>query len=197
MKLKLAGVFFLVIMVMGILGSCKHKKKAVLSGDDPVEVADFIDFFQPVSLPYSFNDSTLIRKDKDSSLISYKVFTQFVPDSFLTGIFGKNSKPKLYPLGAVKGEGGARYLFVKGTAANNKKAAFILAFDKKNQFIAGLAPLSSPIPSIQQNVTVDRHYTITKTSSKKKNDGTVSEGKDVYVLNGDAHTFQYFSAHHD
>src|SRR5690348_17096887 len=87
----------LFVLLLLCFSGCKSKK-ASLSGDDPVEVSDFIGFFPDRDLPYSFADSTLLKKDNDSLLISQTVFTQFVPDSILTRLFGK-SKPKLYPMG--------------------------------------------------------------------------------------------------
>ncbi|MES1219732.1 MAG: hypothetical protein ABUT20_29800, partial [Bacteroidota bacterium] len=81
-----------------------------MSGDEPVEVSDFIDFFQPVTLPYGFADSNLLKKDNDSLLISYKVFTQFVPDSLLSKLFGKNKKLKIYSMGRAGEEGAEDYL---------------------------------------------------------------------------------------
>src|SRR5688572_14385877 len=96
-------VVFLVLCFLG----CKSKK-ASLSGEDPVEISDFISFFPDRDLPYSFADTTLLKKDNDSLLISPTVFTQFVPDSILTGIFGK-AKPRIYPM--AKNTADDTYLF--------------------------------------------------------------------------------------
>jgi hypothetical protein len=41
-------------------------------------------------------DTALNKKEKDSLLIADKIFAQFVPDSVLTKVFGKNAKPKIY-----------------------------------------------------------------------------------------------------
>lgn len=60
-----------------------------MSGEDPVEVKDFIEFFQVVNLPFQVGDSILPKKEKDSLLISYKVFTQFVPDSVMAKFLRK------------------------------------------------------------------------------------------------------------
>src|SRR6188474_1144070 len=91
-------LFFIILLV-----ACKSKKPS-LSGDEPVEIEDFIEFFPDTKLPYQVADSTLLKKEKDSLLISYKVFTQFVPDTILHKIFGKNAKPKIYPMGKVEGD---------------------------------------------------------------------------------------------
>ncbi|MFC0772745.1 hypothetical protein [Terrimonas alba] len=174
-------VLFAVMMV-----SCKSKKPS-LSGEDPVEIADFIDFFPAAKLPYQVADSTLLRKEKDSLLISYKVFTQFVPDSILTQALGKTTKIKIYPLARIDGD--ETYLFAK-TIAGNKRAALILGFDKKQQFIAGMPFLKQDdLAATQQAASIDTRYSIYKTILKKNANGTVSEGKDVYVLNSGSKSF--------
>jgi hypothetical protein len=189
MPMTFTRFFLLCCLSVIILASCKQKKKASLSGDDPVEVSDFIDFFPKVDLSYQFNDSTLLKKEKDSLLISQKVFRQFIPDSILAKVFGKNAKLKFYPLGKAEVAKGETYLFAKAVAPS-KRAAFILAFDNRDSFKAALPAVRSDLPKIMQRFTViDKSYTITKTQVRKNADGSVSEGKDVYAYNADAGTF--------
>lgn len=183
--LKKYLIFFIGI---AIVFSCKHKKPS-LSGEDPVEVSDFIDFFPPVKLPFTFGDTVFGKKDKDSLLISYKVFTQFAPDSVLAKTFGKTTKMKIYPMGRVNVSGAETYLFAK-IIATDKKAAYILGFDKKNNFISAMPVLKlDQYVSTSQSVTMDSRYTITKSLIRKNGDGSISEGKDVYILNADAGNF--------
>ena len=168
------------------LAACKSKK-ASLSGNEPVEVSDFIEFFPDTKLPYQVADSTLLKKENDSLLISYEVFTQFLPDSILNLVFGKAAKPKIYPL--AKNQGDETYLFAKAISGN-KRAALILGFDKKNQFIAAMPLLTvDQLSATQQTGNMDSRYTVTKNMFRKNSDGTVSEGKDVYVLNSGAKSF--------
>lgn len=176
-------LLFLVIM----LAACKSKKKVSLAGDEPVEVGDFIDFFPDTKLPYVVADSNLLKKEKDSLLISYKVFTQFVPDSILHKIFGKNAKPKIYPMGKANGD--ETYLFAK-TLSGDKRTALLLTFDKKNQFIAAMPLLSlDQSAATYQSGILDNRYTITKTVYRKNADGNINERKEVYVLNSGAKSF--------
>jgi hypothetical protein len=115
------------------------------------------------------------------------VFTQFVPDSVLQKIFGKTAKPKIYPLGKV--EGGETYLFAKALSAE-KRTALLLAFDKKDQFIAAMPLLSlDQSAATRQSGVLDSKYTISKSTFRKNADGSISEGKDVYVLNSGAGEF--------
>jgi hypothetical protein len=171
-----------------LLTGCKEKKKPSLSGEEPVEVSDFIDFFPVKTIPYQIGDTTLNKKEKDSMLIGYKVFTQFVPDSFLQKVFGKGVKPKIYPMGKIKAPG-ENYLFAK-VILGDKRVAYVFAFDKKDQFMDGVQflKLDQDI-STQQSAGMDKSYSINKLVTRKNKDATVSEGKDVYGLNKDTRKF--------
>src|SRR6266478_1405106 len=73
-KKYMKGKHWLVVFISAfILFACGHKKKVSLSGEEPVDVADFIESFEPVSLPYQIADTSVAKKKKDSLLISYKV----------------------------------------------------------------------------------------------------------------------------
>lgn len=175
------------LLVMG----CKEKKKISLSGDDPVEAEDFVAFFQPLQPPFYYADSTLRKKNKenDSLLISYKVFTKIIPDTVLTKIYGKTTRPKIYAIGRTTGLNDESYLIVK-TSANDKKALIVLGFDKENQFAASLTGLRPDLDAAtQQSMTIDRRHTISKTMLRRNKDGTLSEGKDVYAFNADSKIF--------
>ena len=189
MSMPLYRNLLLLAISVVLLTGCKDKKKPSLAGDEPVEVSDFVDFFPVAELPFQFADSTLSKKDNDSLRISYKVFTQFVPDSVLGKVFGKDKKLKIYPLGKAEVAKAETYLFAKITGAG-KKAAFIVALDNDNKFLAALPAVRTDLPkSSVRSAVIDRRYTITKTQLRKNADGSLSEGKDVYVLNADARNF--------
>lgn len=178
--------YSLILLLFVLLAGCKSKKKS-LSGDEPVEITDFIEFFPDAKLPFQVADSTLLKKEKDSLLISYKVFSQFVPDSVINGLYGKNAKPAIYPLAKYKSD--ETYLFIKAIAGN-KRSADLLVFDKKNKFIAAMPFLSLDRSSVTHQASImDTRHTITKTVFRKNADGTVSEGKNIYALNSGAKQF--------
>lgn len=163
----------------------------MLSGDEPVEAEDFVAFFQPLQLPFYYADSTLRKnnKENDSLLISYKVFTQIVPDTVLTKIYGKTTKPKIFAMGSTTGPNQEHYLVVK-TAAGDKKSVIILGFDKEKQFASSLTGLRPDLDaSTMQSVTIDRRHTISKNMLRRNKDGSMSEGKDVYAFNADSRIF--------
>jgi hypothetical protein len=175
------SVFFLALLV-----GCKSKKPS-LAGEDEVEVGDFIDFFPTVKLPYQFADTTLLKKDRDSLLISYAVFTQFIPDSVISTVFGKGVKPKIYPMAKVIAA--ETYLFAKAVSGN-KRVAFVLGFDNDDKYLAAM-PLLQPdtYQSTIQTAGIDRRSTIFRNVTRKNADGSTSDGSEQYALNNDAGSF--------
>ena len=186
MKGKPWILWFLFISIIAL--ACKHKKKISLSGEEPVSITDFIESFQPVSLPYQVLDTEVVRKKSDTLLISYKVFTSLVPDSILNKAFGKGEKPKIYPIARVNSEQG-NYLFVKAFSSE-RKSILVLCFDKENNFITGMPVLQLDAnPATQQFFVIDKRYTLSKNITRKNADGSISDGKNVYVLNEPAKSF--------
>ena len=168
------------LMILGCLCyGCGNKKKPSLSGTDKVEVSDFIESFELIKPPYEVKDSSLNRKEGDSLLISNTVFEQFVPDSVLTTVAGKNAKPKIYLGKRVEIET-ETYLFPK-IIAGNKKAVIVLCFDSKNQLKAWLPLLVQDAnPATTQVSGLDRKNTFYRNISLKKSDGSSAEGRQAY-----------------
>ncbi|MCX8019320.1 MAG: hypothetical protein N2747_02360 [Chitinophagaceae bacterium] len=171
--------------------SCREKKTILLSGDVKVTRNEFIEFFPATEMPFIYSDTLLAKKKKenDSLLISYKVFTDHVHDSVITGLYGKNANPKIYALGKATGPNQEILLFVK-TIHKQKDALILFGFNKDNSFCAAMPVLSSlKDPSTYKTLVVDKRLIITLTTSKKNADGSLSEGKDVYAFNADSKMF--------
>jgi hypothetical protein len=169
-------------MALFVLFACKSRK-ADLSGDEPLEVEDFIGSFPELKLPFMLYDSSLARKPKDSFLISKKVFAQFVPDSVYRGDFGKGVTPRFYSLGRVSVEDGETYLFVKAMSPA-RNVGYILCFDKLDSFRAAMPLIySTGDRTVQQEGGMDRRYSVIRNRTRRKSDGTSVYNKSVYVYN--------------
>lgn len=163
------------------------KKKTSLTGEEPVEVTDFIEFFPEITLPFVVSDTTLNKKLTDSSLIAYSVYTQFVPDSVLKKDFSK-AKPKLYPLGRVKEKGRETYLFVKAVLGP-KRVGYIVTFDKKDNYLNSL-----PIVKTGENYSyvygsLDNKYQITTYRERKNKAGSITFKRNVFIYNNASNDF--------
>jgi hypothetical protein len=191
MKAGINIIKFLVFFtsIVCVLNACGKKKKPSLAGDEKIEVSDFIESFPTVQLPFIAADSNLNKKGKDSILISKTVLLQFIPDSVLNKLTSKGTKYKAYAMGRVVDQNGANYLFLK-TVAGDKKSAHLLTFNKNQQFLAAISLLKPDDNSLtSQTSGVDKRFSITKNIQQRRADGSVIEGKDVYVLNEEAKTF--------
>jgi hypothetical protein len=171
-----------------MLVACKEKKKVALTGEEPVEVTDFIEFFPEVALPFTVADTTLSKKIGDSALIAYSVFTQFVPDSVLKKDFG-SSKPKLYPLGRVKEKGKETYLFAKAVQST-KRVAYLITFDNKNNYLKTLTLVRPVQNSTSVYGSLDRKFQITTYRERKDRQGELlSFKRNVYIYNSASNDF--------
>jgi len=177
--------FLLLAVLTGLFFSCKSKPTSLAGEDVKVDVHDFIEYFQPIKLPYQVGDTILRRKEQEASLISYKVFTQLAPDSVLTKLFGKELKPKLYAIGRVTVPKGESYLFVKA-ATTSRRALYIVCFNKANKFAAARPVLYSDNESGTSGITsMDAKYTLTLTHQRRASDGQLYFKKDAYIFNED------------
>lgn len=184
----MARYLIFLIAAFYLLSGCGSKKKPSLSGTDEVVISDFIESFELVKPPIEIADTTLNKKEKDSLLIGNSIFAQFVPDSVLGKVVGKNAKPKIY-MGKRVEIDKETYLFVKVIAAE-KKASLVLCYDKDNEFKSYL-PLLFPDgnPATSQVSGLDRKLTFYKNISLKKPDGSVAEGKEAYSYNNEIGQF--------
>jgi len=178
--------YLLLIVLPGLLFSCKSKKTSLAENDDKVDAHEFIDFFQPLKLPYQVTDTLLRRKEADVSVINYKIFTRLVPDSVLTRYFGKEARPRLHAIGKVKVPQNETYLFIKATTTA-RKVLYVVCFDKKNKFAAARPVIySDNEPGVSGLAIMDAKYTLTLTHQRKAADGQVLYKKDAYIFNEDA-----------
>ena len=178
---------YLWLIILPVLLCCKSKKLS-LAGNDKVDADDFIGSFETVKLPYQVTDSIFLQEADDSSMISYKIFTQFVADTVITKHFAKGVNPDLYPVAKVKTEKNESYLLCDAVT-DDKEILYLLCFDKSNKFIASKVLFAyDKNPGNSASASIDNKYTITITHQHRSEQGELLYKKDAYVLN-DAGTF--------
>ncbi len=174
-------LFLLLTALMAV--SCKSKKAA--SGDEEVSIEDLIGLFPETILPYQVTDTFLLKKQKDTSVVNYNMLTRFVPDTVFQKQFGKKTNPRIYPLGKVVIKKAETYLFVKAYTTV-KKAAYILVFDKEQQFIVAKPLIITEINSpVSQQAEMDTKYTLTTMRRRKGTNGQSLYQKDAFVYNSE------------
>ncbi|HVZ55605.1 MAG TPA: hypothetical protein VG870_03015 [Chitinophagaceae bacterium] len=189
MRLAFPPIRSWVFLLLCLAGGCKEKKVS-LAGNQPVRVSDFLASFDRVKPPFQVTDSLLEQPVSDSLLISYKVFTQFVPDSVLARDLGKGVRPRIYPVARAVSEKQETYVIAR-LQAGDRKIFYLACFDGHNHFLASMPLLRlDQLASTSQVSSLDRSFTLFKTIRRRNADGTLSEGKDVYVLNPEGRSFQ-------
>ncbi|MDE3143188.1 MAG: hypothetical protein KGL19_03475 [Bacteroidota bacterium] len=123
---------YLILLLVFFAFSCKQKK-IDLSGNSPVKITDFITVFPLIETQFTTADSTL-TKYADSTIIGYKLFTQFIPDSALNKMKVTDEQTIIQPVGRIEKQ---KEIYLLATFTLHKKtmlATFVL--DKKNKFLA-------------------------------------------------------------
>lgn len=173
------AVCFLALAIL--LTACgKNKKK--MSGQDEVDISDFIEFFDKVSLPVTITDTLLNKKNNDSTLISDTIFNQFVGDTIFQPLYGKRT-PKIYALGRFRnGDDAETYLLLK--TAGQVNAVYALAFTPDNKYSANMILLADDKANREINrVVIDTKYTFNIVDQYKDPDGSTNEFSQVYAYN--------------
>jgi hypothetical protein len=173
--------YLLLVLLSVLVVSCKSKKVSLAGNDDgELSVPDFIDYFQPLSLPYAVTDTILRRKDPEAASINYKLFTRLLPDSLLTRYYGA-TRPRLYAVGKITVPKGETYVFVK-CVSSGRRMLYIFCFDRKDHYSAARPVLYSDNSSgIWGSAEMDAKYTLSLTRFRKGSDGQVYHTTDDYA----------------
>ena len=181
--------YLCILLSAGILFSCKSKKPDLKDDNEVVEIADFVDFFPETNLPVRITDTGLAKKTSDSAIISYKIFTQFIPDTIFQKDFGKTSKPVLYSLGRTMEKGRETYLFVKAVLGS-KRVAYLICLDSDNNYLNSFPFVKSGIGRFSFAYgLLDKKFQITTYQETKKETGETWYKRNVYVFNSGANDF--------
>jgi len=168
---------FLIFITILLLVACHHQPPS-LSGNEKVDVKYFMAAFKQSDLPYRISD-TNFTKAADTTIISYNVLSQFVPDSVLKDYFGKNfSSLKMKPVGKFETEN-KKYLLAN-IILNKKTTLETFVFDEKNKYLAHLALLSTiSKDGYRHSVTITSEPTFILSREKFN-----SENQLLYTRNG-------------
>ena len=160
---------FVVCLIICIAG-CKNRH-ASLSGEEKVDIKDFIAAFPKITLPYRVAD-TNVAKMADTTTISHTVFSEFIPDTVLINSFGKNTgKMKINPVGKIQKED---KLYLLANFTQNKKTTLqTFLFDKKTRYLSHLELIKQDnkdnyVHSV--NITSEPTFIISREKINKQNE---------------------------
>jgi hypothetical protein len=180
-------LFFLPVLLL-LAGACKNKKTSLKDGEK-VEIEDFIEFFPESTLPFRMDDTSLVKKSTDSSLIGMKIFQQFVPDSILKKDFSNLAALRLYSAGRVKEKGKETYLFLKAVAGS-KRACYLLCFSDDNKYLNAMPLVKDGFDnSTSAYGMLDKKYQILTYRERRQGGMITSFKRNVYFYNSAANDF--------
>jgi hypothetical protein len=166
-----------------LLSNCGEKAEDINQAENPA-AEDLIASFQPVELPFMFQQKDLNKKESDSFFIKNEVLQKFIPDSLFKQDFQSTKGVKFYRKGRYTAEETKEtYLFLKAVKKSTAWG-YILCFDEKNAYRAGMLLLSSdPTPNTEEEAGLDKRLTVIKTRSRFSKDGKNLYNKSAYVYN--------------
>ncbi len=171
---------FLALLLMLSFGFCKNKN-APANEDAKSGTINVIDSFATATLPYSISDTNL-NNAIDADTISYKAFTQIVPDTIFSKDFNIKKKLSVRPLGKFGDPSGDTYLLF--AASNSSKSAVYVAVLNKSQSFSAFLPLltANNLEGVVTSATVDQKLGIT-INKGWKNDETEYYQRNTYAYN--------------
>ncbi|MFM8710039.1 MAG: hypothetical protein ACKOC7_02080 [Sphingomonadales bacterium] len=178
-----------VLFILLIAYGCQAERTISLQGDEPVAPADFVRFFDPLALPYTLADSSLLAKPNDSLAISLVNLRTLLPDTLIEKFKQKGSIGRFYAIGKIAVPDGETYLLIRQQGRSGARV-WVCAVTADNTFVTALQTLSMPrVSDIAQHMNVDRRFLLSVTKQRKNSDGSLAEGKEVFVFNQAAGLF--------
>jgi hypothetical protein len=165
------------------LAACGEKKKS-LAGNEKVVSSDFFKAFSDLKLPFSIVDTAIKAVKADTTNISYDIFSQFVPDTVITNVFGNDKITALHSVGKREVKDKETYVIMQ--ALSKKQAAiYLLIFDKNKKF-------RTSVPLVRSNQDANTHYSSTidnrlaiSVNKEWKTENEILYNKVIYAYNND------------
>ncbi len=174
------------IVLLFFIVSCGNKKPS-LSENKLAEAKDFFALFSKLKLPYNAADTSLSHIG-DTTVFSYEVLQQFVPDSALSSLqLKKKTTLRFHPVGKIENKF-ETYLIIAATSGKTVSLSAFL-FNNKKHFINHLPLISNrDEDGYVHSVDINTEPTFTITKDKTVND-QYSYTKHGYAYNSPTKSF--------
>lgn len=171
---------WLTVLLLLSLAACKDDV-IDYSGNTPLKAADFMAAFPVLNTPITIADTNLM-KHADTLVIGYKALAQFIPDTALTTLLGKETSGVLHPVGKIEKEK-ETYLLLNTT---QKRTTRLLVFvtDGKKKYLGGRELLNNAgKDAYQRAVMINREPTFILSREKYLPGNTLVYTKEGWVYN--------------
>ncbi len=177
----------LFLLLFWTVWACKDKK-ADLSGETPVKASDFVAAFPKLATPYVVADTNMVKL-ADTTLIGYKAFLQFFPDSSLIPIVGNNKKLTIHPVGMIEKDK-ENYFLVNISTPKKITHFAVFVMDKKNKYLASKELLGTyHDDEYIHSVLVNREPTFLISKEKMGKDNTIQFSRAGWVYSASSGIF--------
>lgn len=167
-------------LLLGLL-ACKQKK-VDFSGDAPIKATDFLAVFPKISGTFTIADTNITKK-ADTLTIGYKALSQFIPDTALTNMLGKDKKLSIHPVGLIEKEK-ENYLLLNFTRRNKATTLVVFVTDKKLKYLGGKELLTNNAgDEYAHSVSINREPTFIISKEKGGKDNTLRFSRTGWVYN--------------
>jgi hypothetical protein len=175
------------VLCCSLLAACKN-------GDNNKEEkttspsGSMASYFKGATPPYQITDTALLQ-NKDTVSLPSALILPLVADSIKNSYFGKKTTVKYSPLAKLTNKAAEMYYLVK-VAGGGKKAVLLFVFDKENNFATSYPfLLPDENPNTSQTSSVDKNFTITKSTTQRNGPDVSSEGKEVVAYDAALKSF--------
>lgn len=169
---------FIIVIVCVLAFACKDKKSS-LTGNQQIDLKDFYDAYPELKLPFTVSDTTM-KKVADTAVVSYAVFAQFIPDTLLMPVFGKDKKLVIQPIGKIEVKDKETYLATL-VSSKSKSAIYLLVFDK-GQYKVNLPLLISNSSDVHEHASIDKKLSVSINKDWTK-DNVLFYNRIIYAYN--------------
>ncbi len=149
------GKYIIAVLFFTVLSACKEKKKQ--SGEQPLQVLDLFQAYQPLKLPFSVADSSM-NEVADTSSIDYTVFSRFIPDTVFNNPFKKDRNLTIQPVGKIEVKNKETYLATL-VSSKNRSAIYLSVFNK-NKFSTSMPIIISNNDNAADGASIDKKLSI-------------------------------------
>ncbi|EFX60222.1 hypothetical protein DAPPUDRAFT_278669 [Daphnia pulex] len=153
------------------LGLCETKVRSV--ADEDLTIKDFLQLSPELKLPFAVHDSTLQKKEKDSTAINQKNYPV-------------TKQLKLFVLGKSTDAQKGNYVFIK-SVAGNRKAVHLYYFNEKSNFTGSAKLLDNgPAAKPGRYVRIDSRYNISFIKEQRTPTGEYWTDETIYYMDAQA-----------